>query len=239
MKSTVLYKIFEIFADWSRHLPTVCSKGCSICCTQNVTITATEGEEILRFVIAENLAPWLAEKLTQPRTHRSAETTTNDFACACLEGREIDQNNNDTFNTLPCPFLKENICQIYPVRPFGCRLFSSTKRCSATQPALVPNYYFEAASAVTQLIEHLGQREYWGNMLDVLPALLDINEFREISTRLDHTMIIKARLRTLTAKPLPGFLLSNEDEEKVTQLLETIFAAKVEAKRLEDILNGH
>lgn len=239
MKTAVLYKIFEIFANWSQHLPAVCSKGCSICCSQNVTITATEGEEILRFVIAENLAPWLAEKLTQPHTHRSATMTTNDFANACLEGRETDSVDNDTYNTSPCPFLEENICRIYPVRPFGCRLFASTERCSVTQPALLPNYYFEAASAVTQIIEHLGQREYWGNMLDVLPALLDINAFREIGDRVDQTMLIKARLRTLTAKPLPAFLLSEEDGEKVTELLETIFSAEVEGKRLEDILNGH
>ncbi len=237
MKSTILNTIYRVFADWSHSLPTVCKQGCSACCTQNVTITALEGEEILRFVVTENLAPWLAERLTQPRTHRSAEMTTNDFAEACLEGRETDP--GVLHNTLPCPFLEENSCRIYLVRPFGCRLFASTKRCSSTQPALVPDYYFEAATAVSQLIEHLGQREYWGNMLDVLPALLDINEFRDIGTRLDQTLIIKARLRTLTAKPLPGFLLSDEEGGKVAQLLETIFSTEVEGKRLEDILNGH
>ncbi len=237
MKSTILNTIYKAFADWSRSLPAVCKQGCSTCCTQNVTITALEGEEILRFVVAENLAPWLAEKLTKPHTHRSTEMTTNDFAGACLEGRETDPGVHH--NTLPCPFLEENSCRIYLVRPFGCRLFASTKKCSSTQPALVPDYYFEAATAVNQLIEHLGQREYWGNMLDVLPALLDINEFRDIGTRLDQTLIIKARLRTLTAKPLPGFLLSDEEGGKVAQLLETIFSTEVEGKRLEDILNGH
>jgi len=75
-------------------------------------------------------------------------------------------------------------------------------------------------------------------MLDVLPALLDISEFREIGTRLEQAGIIKARLRTLTAKPLPGFLLSGEDDGKVTQLLGAIFAAEIGGKRLEDILNG-
>jgi Fe-S-cluster containining protein len=236
MKSTILHTIYEIFADWSRHLPVVCHLGCSACCSQNVTITATEGEEILRFVMAENLSPWCAEKIAHPRTHHSAAMTHNDFAGACLEGRETDP--GAFRNTPPCPFLEDNSCRIYSVRPFGCRLFSSTKKCSSAQPALVPDYYFEAATAVSQLVEHLGQREYWGNMLDVLPALLDISEFREIASRLDHTRIIKARLRTLTAKPLPGFLLSEENGGKVTQLLKTIFSAQVAGKRLEDILNG-
>jgi Fe-S-cluster containining protein len=237
MKSTILNTIYRIFAEWSRSLPAVCKQGCIACCTQNVTITALEGEEILRFVTAENLAPWLGEKLAHPHTHWSVEMTTNDFAEACLEGRETDPGVHH--NTSHCPFLEENSCRIYPVRPFACRLFASTKKCSSTQPALLPDYYFEAATAVNQLIEHLGQREYWGNMLDVLPALLDINEFREIGTCVDQTLIIKARLRTLTAKPLPGFLLSDEDGGKVTQLLETIFSTEVGGKRLEDILNGH
>ncbi|MFH0783811.1 MAG: YkgJ family cysteine cluster protein [Pseudomonadota bacterium] len=236
MKSTILLKIFEVYEDWGHHLPTACRQHCSICCTQNVTITAIEGEEILRFVLTENLTPWLVEKLARPRTHHPVEMTTNDFAKACFDGLETDL--SDNCNTSPCPFLEDNSCRIYPVRPFGCRLFTSTQRCSLTQLALVPDYYLEAATAVTQLVEHLGQGEYWGNMLDVLPALLDISEFRDIGAQLDQTMIIKARLATLTAKPLPGFFLSDEDGGKVTQLLETIFSIEVEGKRLEDILNG-
>jgi len=236
MKGSVLHKIYAVFTEWSHHVPAACTRGCSACCTQNVTITALEGEDILRYVMAENHSSWFAAKLALPPLHRPAAMTNNDFAGACLKGREADPGHND--NTSPCPFLEDHSCRIYPARPFGCRLFTSSKRCSSTQPALVPDYYFEAATAVTQLIEHLGQREYWGNMLDVLPALLDISEFREIGTRLEQAGIIKARLRTLTAKPLPGFLLSGEDDGKVTQLLGAIFAAEIGGKRLEDILNG-
>lgn len=236
IKAEILQKIYEVFAEWSHSLPTVCKEGCSTCCTQNVNIIALEGEAILRFVITENLAHWLSEKLAQQSTHQSAEMTTNDFAEACLEGREIKP--VEIHDTPPCPFLEENSCRIYPVRPFGCRLFASTAKCSFSQPAVIPNYYFEAATAVTQLIEHLGQREYWGNMLDVLPALLDINEFQKIGSRLEKALIVKARLRTITAKPLPGFLLTEEDGSKVTALLHKIFSSKVSGKRLEDVLNG-
>jgi len=102
----------------------------------------------------------------------------------------------------------------------------------------MPDYYFEAATAVAQLLEHLGQKEYWGNMLDVLPALLDIGEFYEIGNQLPQTVIIQARLRTLTARPLPGFLFSKENEEHMTNLLTTLFNTRINDKRLEDILNG-
>jgi Fe-S-cluster containining protein len=236
MKSAILRCIYAVFADWSRDLPAVCRQGCSACCTQNVTITAIEGEEILRYIVAENLGDWLAERLARPISHRSATMTTNEFAAACLEGREVDP--GDHGSIAPCPFLEDNLCRIYPVRPFSCRVFTSTRQCSALQPALVPDTYFEAATAVTQLVEHVGQKEYWGNMLDVLSALLDISAFREIGDRLGQNLVVAARLRTLTAKPLPGFLLSEEEGGKVSQLLEDIFSSEVDGRRLEDILNG-
>lgn len=236
MKLKVLHTIYETFAGWSRVLPAACAPGCSCCCTQNVTITAMEGEEILRFVLAEDLSRWFASVLTQNRAHRPVQMTTNDFALACLEGRETDPDSPPTLS--PCPFLQQNLCRIYPVRPFGCRLFASTQRCSPTQPAVVSDCYFEAATAVSQLVEHLGQKEYWGNMLDVLPALLDIREFREIADHLPPTLSTMARLQTLTAKPLPGFLLSEENGELVASLLEAIFHAEVDGKPVEDILNG-
>jgi Fe-S-cluster containining protein len=237
MKSSILHKMYKVFADWSQNLAAACTRGCSACCTQNVTITATEGEDILRYVIAENLSLWMAGKLAHSPTHRPATITNNDFAAACLEGRDANPGDHH-HNTSPCPFLEDNFCRIYPARPFACRLFISAKKCSATQPAMVPDYYFEAATAVAQLVEHLGQREYWGNMLDVLPALLDMSQFREIAGYLEQTRIIEARLHSLTAKPLPGFLLSEEAGGKVTQLLESVFTAEVDGKRVEDILNG-
>ena len=236
MKSTILHKIYAVFSEWSNHLSIACDRGCNACCTQNVTITALEGVEILRFVKAESLSPWLAEKLKRTTTHQSATITNNAFAKACLEGKETDP--GALHNTSPCPFLVENICRIYPARPFSCRLFASTEKCSSTQPALIPDYYFEAATAVSQLVEHLGQKEYWGNMLDVIPALLDINEFREIADHFQQTQIIEARLRTLTALPMPGFLFTEEASVKVTELLEVIFSTQVDGKRVEDILNG-
>jgi len=236
MKRQVLSSIYNIFDQWNNGLDKACHRGCSGCCTQNVTITAVEGEAILRFILAEDMSLWMAEKLASPRTHQTPKMTTNDFAAACFEGKDVDP---EAYHNLSvCPFLEKNICTIYPVRPFACRLFISRETCSAMRPALVADDYIEAATAVSQIIEHLGQKEYWGNMLDVLLALLDISEFRAIAEHLNSTQIIQARMQTLTAKPLPGFLYSEEHAEKVFPLLQLIFAAEVEGKRVEDILNG-
>jgi Fe-S-cluster containining protein len=236
MKQQILFTIYDIFDQWNSDLDKVCHRGCSGCCTQNVTITAVEGEAILRFILAEGMSLWLAKKLASPPTQKPPQMTTNDFALACLTGKDDDP--GDHYNLALCPFLENDQCRIYPVRPFGCRMFISQETCSEIHPALVSDSYFEAATAVTQIIEHLGQKEYWGNMLDVLPALLDISEFREIADHLNSSQIIQARMQTLTAKPLPGFLFSEEHTNEISPLLQSIFAAEVEGKKVEDILNG-
>ncbi len=237
MKRQILFTLYDIFDQWNKDLDKACVRGCSSCCTQNVTMTAVEGEAILRFIIAQHMPLWLAEKLSSPRIHQAPTMTTNQFAAACLEGRDVPP---DTLHSATvCPFLEKNLCSIYPVRPFSCRLFISQQTCSAMHPALVDDFYLEAATAVNQVIEHLGQKEYWGNMLDVLPALLDISEFKVIAEYLNTTQIIQARMRTLTAQPLPGFLISEEYMDAVSPLLHRIFDAEVEGKRVEDILNGN
>ena len=60
----------------------------------------------------------------------------------------------------------------------------------------------------------------------------------EIAEHLSTTQIMLARMQTLTAKPLPGFLLSEEHADEVSPLLHSIFAAEVKGKKVEDILNG-
>jgi Fe-S-cluster containining protein len=239
VKHKALHTIYDIFDKWSSaasDLRPSCHKGCSACCTQNVTITALEAEDILRYIIAEKKVDWFAQKLQIKTPLTSPKLTTNDFAQACLNGQDVDP--QPQISLTACPFLEENICRIYPARPFSCRLFVSSSECTPSQPALVPDWYVEGSTAISQLIEHLGQKEYWGNMLDVLPALLDIREFHEISENFDQITIISARLKTLTAKPLPGFLISDQGGDRVAALVEEIFTTEVEGKNLEDYLNG-
>jgi len=236
MKDQILKTIYAIFSDWSDDKTMACHKGCAVCCTQNVTITALEGEIILRYILETNLEQWFADTLQKNRAHHRPKMTTNDFARACLQKRDV--NFEDFSNQAPCPFLKENICQIYPARPFGCRMMISETTCTAGKSAMVNDHYFSATTAIAQIIEHLGQKEYWGNMLDVLPALCDISEFKDIANHLSSTMIMQARMRTLTAKPLPGFLFTEEEEKTVSPLLQQIFNTEIEGKRIEDILNG-
>ncbi|WP_041277550.1 hypothetical protein [Desulfotalea psychrophila] len=66
----------------------------------------------------------------------------------------------------------------------------------------------------------------------------DISAYKETAEKLTAVETFNARLRTLTAKPLTGFLLTEEDLQVAGPLLQSIFSTKVDEKSIEDILNG-
>ncbi len=47
MKEATYLTIIDEFDHWAEQYNRICTKGCSCCCTGNVTITALEGERIL------------------------------------------------------------------------------------------------------------------------------------------------------------------------------------------------
>lgn len=236
MKEKILTAVYDIFTAWSQDLDIACHPGCSICCTRNVTMTAVEGELILRYIRRKKLEQQFAERLQSARPPKRPKMTTNDFARACLQGKTYDF--EEPSPEEKCPFLENDLCMIYPVRPFVCRMMISRHQCEKGRAASLSDSYLAAATAVMQIIEHLGQKEYWGNMLDILPALCDISEHHTIASCLNKVMMMEARIRTLTAKPLPGFLFTEEEEQTVVPLLQTIFNTEIADRRIEDILNG-
>jgi Fe-S-cluster containining protein len=239
IKENILLTIFNEFEKWSSSIPHVCVEGCSTCCTQNVMITALEGERILQFIRQKNLQQWCADRLQRSRKTPAPAQTTNEYAAACLQQLEVKDDGTAVDRGASCPFLENHRCIIYPVRPFSCRCFLSEKPCGTEQIAIQPPSYVAAATAMLQLIEHLGQNEYWGFMPDVLLALLDALKFKEIASEVrDNSLVIQARLRTRTARPLPGFMLLDDEWEALSPLFENIFATRIGSLTIHDILNG-
>lgn len=236
-KQDILKSIFTSFDNWSEGQSKACRQGCATCCSSNVVVTATEAELILDYILENRLERMASAALSRQSAFTAPKQTVNEFARDCFEGREPAE--EAPGNPEACPFLKDNLCTIYPVRPFACRSFISQHVCTKSLPALVTNEYMTACTVVSQIIEHLGQGEYYGNLLDVLPAMLDISRYKPINDALaDGARIYSARTRTLTARPLPGMLMPPEDAEAVQPLLDTIFTKRVSGKTIEDILNG-
>ncbi len=235
LKEEVLLGIYEEFDNWLDE-DTVCKKGCSACCSQNVIITAVEGELIHRKIREQGQEEWMVARLQKKGSTSKVQITTNGFAASCLAGEDVTPESYG--NSDPCPFLDDGCCSIYDVRPFSCRCFISETVCAPNVPAKIGATYLSASSAVMQVVEHLGQGEYLGNMFDVLLALCDLSENQNVMQQLPVYLPNQGRVNVTKALPLPGFLLVEDEMEKVTPLLEALFSHRVGERSIEDILNN-
>ncbi|MBU0967405.1 MAG: hypothetical protein KKA54_13610 [Proteobacteria bacterium] len=202
-------------------------------------ITAVEGQYIYNYILLENKEKWFADKLLQKRQTQNVNLTTNGFARMCLEKNAEHTELEQLQRKEICPFLEEKCCTLYGVRPFSCRSFASTKYCNDYGSAHLNERLLVINTVTMQLIEHLGQKGYWGNMLDVLLALAHHKVNEAVKTHISDDERVQSAIRnTLTAEPIPGFLLRQEEENEVNQYLQTVLSAKIGIKTIEEIFNN-
>jgi len=84
-----------------------CTKGCSWCCHQSVMVTAVEAIHAAQF-LHDNLAE---QEVLRLRDH---------VASRARKADGLD-NHERTDERIPCAFLMDDVCSIYPVRPLQCR----------------------------------------------------------------------------------------------------------------------
>jgi Fe-S-cluster containining protein len=93
--------------EWSVNLPFLCIK-CGVCCTLDDFLTAGE----INATSAEN-----------PKVHAKMKALSEELG----KMWEADEAKYDNYIMhIPCPFLVNNACSIYEIRPDGCRLFPKT-----------------------------------------------------------------------------------------------------------------
>lgn len=148
----------------------VCYKGCATCCTCNVTLTSLELDYIKVFLGPEKEEAMIdIFRKNLPLKRFQPKTTMNGFARLCMEGGEVLEEENDPLWGV-CPLLLNNVCTIYPVRPFGCRSLVSKEDCALHGVATVPAFVLTLNNIFMQYLEHMDCRGVSGNIFDMVLA---------------------------------------------------------------------
>jgi len=126
-----------------------CRAGCCACCRQLVVVSPLEAAAIAGYLASR---PEFAARVSaRTEVWRAAVDALPELAASLRrfaehdgylpgdEGGALEEAYWEA--QLPCPFLEDNRCSIYPVRPFGCRehhVLSSPDLCSTDLSAPVP-----------------------------------------------------------------------------------------------------
>lgn len=108
---TAIANVIQEVMDRGGAPPLACGRGCSWCCHIPVQASPPEVLRIVEFVQSTRT------RFEAAQTRQRIEEAF--VAAEGLSARErLDRN-------IPCPFLENHACSIYPVRPISCRQFHS------------------------------------------------------------------------------------------------------------------
>ena len=113
LKLKILNQIYELYHNVTKDLDTACKKGCSHCCTCNVTLTTLESYKIIEYFIKKGKSDFLL-RLSTSQKRFIPQFTINQFAELCINDGEIPEENNHDWGK--CAFLSNGICSIYELR---------------------------------------------------------------------------------------------------------------------------
>lgn len=213
----ILKFLYGFYDEFMTGIKTACNKGCSTCCTVNVTATSLEADYMLEMAGRDKSSLFednnLLDKAVQ-EPHYQPTLTTNKTAIFCLKQKELPEEPS-FHSTGSCPFLNEkNACSVYDYRPFSCRAMSSETVCKEDGQADMPPFVFTVNLAFYQLIEHLDKEGLYGNMLD----LIFFNSSEERS---------KEPSRFVKNSPLPAFLVPPDERIRFRSLLRRLTELKL------------
>lgn len=217
-KLTALNRVYAIYDEFVAHQDVACEKFCSDCCTCNVTLTSLEAYQIVThkgihvLQAASRLESVAAGKRFLP------QITTNRLAELCMRGEDVPPEMSDP-NWGRCPFLRDDACLIYPVRPFGCRCLISSQKCRTSGCAEVTPLVLTANTVFMQTIEHLDHGGVTGNLTDILQWLSVEDHRRQYETGMrDHP--VKKEL--ILNRPMPCLMVPPEHRREITPLFESL-----------------
>lgn len=119
----------------------VCQKGCNSCCNVLVVCYQPEALRIVEFLRKPEQAQTLAAFLSAYGPWKAQAGDVPERAQrAFVEGDQAgydELHQNHFRRAIPCAFLVDGVCSIYPIRPIGCRnahALDTNARCVADPP---------------------------------------------------------------------------------------------------------
>lgn len=167
-KLKVLDHVYQVYDNFIAPYEVACRKGCSRCCTRNVTLTTLEAYRLvvsLRASGQEALFGKLAAAAEAPRF--IPRVTTNELAAICMRGEDPPEEASDP-DWGACVLLNEENCPLYDVRPYGCRCMVSSRCCESTGFAEMDPLIVTVNNVMLQYIEHVDRGGYSGNLADLV-----------------------------------------------------------------------
>lgn len=210
IRAKLLQEIYRIYDGFIADFNLYCNKSCSTCCTRNITATSLESFLIINQwepVTEKNLRQCIEAVADLPRFQ--PHITINQFADLCAKGLETPEEIIDP-KVGTCPMLLDGICQIYDVRPFGCRAMVSTVNCAVTGEADMPDFVLAVNNVFLQYIEALDLNGFQGNLIDVL---------------LHANAPARANPNLLTNYPLSVLMIPPAYRERIHPLLDALSKA--------------
>jgi hypothetical protein len=201
-KILLLDQVYRLYEHNIRNINTACRAACCDCCTCNVTLTTLEARWMLN-ALPEAQWPRVAERvnlfLDKPRFAPAA--TFNQIADLCASGMEPPE---ETVNASwgKCPLLTDRLCLVYDARPFGCRCLVSSSPCGETGAAEMSEFTATVNTLFLQVIEHIDQDGFSGNLSDVLSFVLAADKGHPLTNQSKPPHLIpNSPLRNLAIPP--------------------------------------
>jgi hypothetical protein len=218
LRLELLDQLYAIYGDFIRQQPLACTKGCSQCCTCNLTVTTLEGEYLRRRLSPEqhsDVIQHLVAVADQPR-YRPA-VTLNRLADMCARGEDPPEEENDP-DWGACPVLSDDVCPLYAARPFGCRCMVSRQACRQTGYAEIDPLVLTVNDIFLQHIEHIDAKGFSGNFTDLLLFL----DQPEAATSYRQSQLGTPPEGLLANQPLFTLMIPPEHREAVAPVLKAI-----------------
>ena len=158
-----------------------CSKGCSHCCYLLVEVSWEEATLLAEWVeaqhpkIKEKLIKNISENAEKARAVFSPYKRTQKYTEPFFGELNFPDMAYDRYfykNKIPCPFLIDDSCSAYEVRPTPCRLHmvtSPSELCSRQTPDDVPGYEVpqdleDLREEIVPMTEAFFKNGHWGHL---------------------------------------------------------------------------